>query len=151
MPKFRLLFATVACCPLQRKNKSGVCAQTEDEEGPGEEKDGGGGEGGLHVKGAPERPHQEAGDEVTHGVDRSERSESHTVLFLGHEFGGKRIFQSLLCADIKPRKYEDHREQPQRMTSRAKKNGGHSRKAVARCENSFAAGDVIAEPAAEIR
>ena len=83
-------------------------AETEDKHSAGKEKHGGSGEGGLHVESAPERPHQEAGNEVADGVDRGERTESHAVLLGRDECGGERILQSLLGAEVKAREDENH-------------------------------------------
>lgn len=47
-----------------------VSAKPEDEEPSGKKEDGGSGEGRLHVVSAPEGAHQEAGNEVAHGIDR---------------------------------------------------------------------------------
>src|SRR5216684_945132 len=115
-----------------------------------DEKERGGGEGGLNVEGAPEEADEQAGEEVADGIDGGERAEGHAVLLFGDEFGGERIFEGFFRAEVKTREHKNHREQPEGMCSGAEKNRGDSGERVAHGEDGFAAGDMIAEPAAEI-
>ena len=87
--------------------------QAEDEEGAGEEEDGGGGESGLHVEGGPQETDKEAGDEIADGVDGGEGAEGHTMLLLGDQLGGERVFEGFFGADIETSEDKDHNEQPQ--------------------------------------
>ena len=77
-----------------------VSAKPEDEEASGKKEDGGSGKGRLHVVSAPEGAHQEAGNEVAHGIDRRQGAKGHAMLLLRNEFGGKGIFQRFLRADV---------------------------------------------------
>src|SRR2546429_71838 len=86
-------------------------SQAEDQEGPGEEENRGGGEGGLHVENAPERAHQKARDEIADRIDRGESTEGHAVLLLGHEFRGEGVFEGFLRANVETSQNEDHDEQ----------------------------------------
>src|SRR6516225_11844708 len=104
--ELRLLFATLACGSQTRKRKSGVGAQAQDHDGSGEEENRGCSEGGLHVEKAPQGAHQEARDEIADCIDRGESAEGHAVLLLGHEFGGERIFEGFLRANVETRQDE---------------------------------------------
>ena len=105
----------------------------------------------MNVKGAPEKANEETRDEVADGVDGGKGAEGHAVLLLGDEFGGERIFQSFFRADVKARKDKNQPEQPQGTGSGAKENRGDGSEGVAGGEHRLAAGNVVAEPAAQVR
>src|SRR5216684_3617326 len=86
-----------------------------------DEKERGGGEGGLDVKGAPEEADHEAGDEVADGIDGGERAEGHAVLCFGDQLGGERILEGFFGADVKACEDKNQGEQPQGMCSGAEK------------------------------
>jgi len=89
--------------------------------------------------------------EVADGIDGGEGAEGHAVLFFGDQLGGERIFERFFGADVKACEYKNQGEQqPQGMCSSAEKNRGDSAERVACGEHGFAAGDMVAQPAAEI-
>src|SRR2546422_8776885 len=126
-------------------------AETENQGSAAKEEDGRGGEGDLHVEGAPEKAHKKTGDKVAGGVDSSKCAESHAVLLVRNEIGGEGVFQRLFGADVETCQSENQSQQPQRMRSQAKKNCGDTRERVACREDEFALRNVIAEPATKVR
>src|SRR5712692_1776434 len=127
-----------------------VSAKPQNQYSTDDEKESGGGEGGLDVERAPEEADHEAGDEVADGVDGGERAEGHAVLLFGDQFGGERIFERFFRADVETRENKNHDEQPQGMCSGAKKNCGDAGEAVAGGKHRFAMGNMVAEPAARV-
>ena len=95
----------------KRNGPLALGSKAKDEKGTGEKEDGGGGEGGLDVEGAPEESDQEAGEKIADGVDGGERAEGHAVLFLGDNLGGEGVFEGFFRADVESSKNENHREQ----------------------------------------
>ena len=91
--------------------KSGVSAQSEDQDGPGKDERRRGGEGGLHVENAPEGAHQEARDQVADRIDRVQTALRQDILVLGHEFGREGIFEGLLGAQVETGEDENHGEE----------------------------------------
>src|SRR6266480_2366618 len=87
-------------------------AKPQNEYSTDDEKERGGGEGGLEVEGRPQEADEETGDEVANGVDGGEGAEGHAVLLLGNQFGGERIFERLFGADVETSQDKNHREQP---------------------------------------
>src|SRR5258708_25642814 len=127
-----------------------VSAKPQNQYSTDDEKESGGGEGGLDIEGAPEEADHEAGDEVAHGVDGGERAEGHAVLLFGDEFGGERIFERFFRADVETRENKNHGEQAQGMCSGAEQERGDAGSAVARAEHRFAVRNMVAEPAARV-
>src|SRR6266480_2111450 len=87
-------------------------AKPQNEYSTDDEKERGGGEGGLEVEGRPQEADEETGDEVANGVDGGEGAEGHAVLLLGNQFGGERVFERLFGADVETSQNKNHREQP---------------------------------------
>src|SRR5467141_1286920 len=133
------------------KAQSRFLAKPQNQYSTDDEKERRGGEGGLDVEGAPEESDYEDGEEVTDGIDGGESAEGHAVLFFGDQLGGERIFERFFGADVKACEDKNHSEQQQGMRSSAEKERGDSGEGVACCEHGFTAGDVVAQPAAEIR
>src|SRR5260370_2668881 len=104
----------------------------------------------MDVEGDREEADHEAGEEVADGVDGGEGAEGDAVLFFGNQLGGERILERLFGADVKACQDKNHGEQPQGICSGAKEDRGDAGEGVAGGEHEFAAGDVVAQPAAEI-
>jgi len=134
----------------KRNGPLALGSKAKDEKGTGEKEDGGSGEGGLDVEGAPEESDQEAGKKIADGVDGGERAEGHSVLLLGDNLGGEGIFEGFFGADVETGKNENHRKQRKRIRSGAKENRRDASEAVAGSEHRFAMRDMIAEPAARV-
>src|SRR5467141_2787602 len=132
------------------KAQSRFLAKPQNQYSTNDEKERRGGESGLDVEGAPEEADEEAGEEVADGVDCGEGAEGHTVLFFGDQLSGERIFQRFFGADVKASEDKNHGEQPQGMRSSAEKERADSAERVACGEHGFAAGDMVAKPAAQI-
>src|SRR5258708_15808136 len=115
-----------------------VLAKAQNQYSTDDEKERGGGEGGLDVEGAPEKSDHEAGDEVADGIYRGQRAEGHAVLFFGDQFGGERIFERFFSADVETCEDKNHGEQPQGMCSGAEEERGDPGEAVADSENRLA-------------
>src|SRR6266851_3573409 len=129
---------------------SRLLAKPQNQYSTDDEKERRGGEGGLDVEGGPEETDHEAGEKVAEGVDGGEGAEGHAVLFFGNQLGGERILERLFGADVKACQDKNHGEQPQGICSGAKEDRGDAGEGVAGGEHEFAAGDVVAQPSAEI-
>src|SRR5882762_1411570 len=103
------------------KAQSRFLAKPQNQYSTNDEKERRGGESGLDVEGTPEEADQEAGEEVTDGIDGGESAERHAVLLFGDQLGGERIFKRFFGTDVKACENKNHGEQPKGMRSGAEK------------------------------
>src|SRR5258708_24532016 len=90
-----------------------VSAKPQNQYSTDDEKESGGGEGGLDIEGAPEEADHEAGDEVADGVDGGQRAEGHAALLFGDQFGGERSFDAFFRSALDTRQNKKHVDAPQ--------------------------------------